>query len=226
MVPCKRFFDEVVCWLQQAILVSTELWSCDLFVAAVGYVCVSEMVLTMKWYVMASVSIGFSYLLSKSYRLMTILSFLMLSINFRNDLTYFTMSEFNKFLFLLCALNITDGFDCTYICTIFTILIDSIPRGISILKEFESDLSDTASNIIRPKQGVVSISAPMTTARVTAQTKNYRVDVPRRGAVSAASLNHTISVVRKRRRELEEFVCKSKHDGGFVVSQLRVYYLC
>ena len=213
----QTFFDEVLCWLQQSIFFTPVLWSYDLFVAVMGYVCVLEMVLIIKWYVMASVSIGFNCLSCESYRLMTILSFLMISINLANDLTYFTISEFDKFLFLLCVLNTTDGFECTYVCTIFTMLIDSIPRGIGILKQFESDVNVTASTIVRPKRGVVSISASVTTALVIAQTKNSRVDVPRRGAVGAASLKHTISVVRTR-RELEEFACKSKHDGGFFVA--------
>ena len=173
------------------------------------------MVLAMKWYVTVSVSIGFSCLLSKSYRLMTILS-LLISINFSNDLFSFSMSEFDKFLFLLSVVNITDGFDCTYICTMFTTFIDSKPHGIDILKQFESDPSAAASNIIHPKRGGVPIPVPLTTA----QTKNSRVDAPRGGAVGTASLGDTISVgsvVRLRRCALERFACTSKGDGGFVV---------
>ena len=105
----------------------------------------------------------------------------------------------------------------------FTIFIDLIPRVIGILKQFESDPIVAASNIILSKRGGVQIQVSVTTA----QTKNCRVDVSRGRAVSTASSGHTISVgcvVCSRQRELEEFVCKSKLHGGFVVAQLRVDY--
>ena len=204
-------FDEVVFWLRQVIFVASEIWSCDLFVAVVGYVCVLQMVLAMKCYGKMSILIGFNCLLCQAYRLMIILSFLKTIINFSNDFFCFTMSEF-----LLCVLNTTDGFDCTYICAIFTTFIDLIPRGIGILKQFESDANVAASNVLHPKRGGVQISAPLTTP----QAKNSGFDAPHGGAVGIASLCRTItirSVVHPPRRELEEFACNSKRDGGFVV---------
>ena len=167
------------------------------------------MVLAMKWYVTVSVSIGFSCLLSKSYRLMTILS-LLISINFSNDLFSFSMSEFDKFLFLLHA---TNGFDCTYICAMFTTINDSIPRGIDALKQLESDPSVAASNIIHSKRGV-PIPAPLT------KTQNSRVDAPRGGAVGT-SLGDAVSVrsvVRALRCESEKFACTSKRYDDVVVA--------
>ena len=169
-----------------------------------------EIVLTMKWYVMTPVSNGFSCLLSKSYGLIIILSF-------SNDLFYFTMPEFNKFLFLLCGLNTTDWFDCTYIYTIFTTFIDLIPHRIGILKSFESAPSVATANVLHPKPRGVPVPAHVTIA----QAKNSRVDVPCRRTVGAASLGHTISVVCLPSFHIEqEVVSKRKKNGGFVVAQL------
>ena len=76
-----------------------------------------EMVLTMKWCEMVSILIG----------LLIILSFSIIRINFSND------------LFLLCVLNIIDGFNCTFIQYLEHLLI---------LIPFEIDASVATSNII------------------------------------------------------------------------------
>ena len=115
----------VVFWWHQGIVSGSKIWYLDLFVVVMTSPLLLEMMLTMKWYEMVIISIGFSCLWFKSYGSMAILSFSMISIIFSNDLFYVTMSmsECDKFLFLLCVLNITDGFDCTYICTTFTTFI-------------------------------------------------------------------------------------------------------